>query len=462
MTDSGVPLFSFTPSSSAQTDSGISLFGSIPSFFAQSDSGFTFGGSKPSLSAQSDSGSTFGGSKPSLSARSDYGFTYGGSKPSLSAQSDSGSTFGGSNPSLSARSDYGFTYGGSKPSLSAQSDSGSTFGGSKPSLSAQSDSGSPFGGSKPSLSAQSDSGSPFGGSKPSLSAVSGSAFNLGGSKPSLSSVSGSAFNLGGSKPSLSSLSDSGFTFDGSKPSLSGVPYTDQTNTNSCEINAESGHGTTSTAEVLSNLQKVNIEEEIAGKESNNTNEVSPLTPSCIKKEEEAREANPEAAKTSSLMVISRILKGIPQDPHFYQLRNHSELARKIMICSWDQIFLETAEKIHSLQPNGFWVRARELWKTMEELQSMGYNVIPLRRRLVELTNVMTDLKLFKSNIKGLKIKAEDHRAEKRRLKFVILSLQEIIMGEEEGMERVVAEVMDLEKELPKFDEAFANLALEPL
>ncbi|XP_043816844.1 uncharacterized protein LOC110624697 isoform X47 [Manihot esculenta] len=308
----------------------------------------------------------------------------------------------------------------------------------------------------------SDSGSPFGGSKPSLSAVSGSAFNLGGSKPSLSSVSGSAFNLGGSKPSLSSLSDSGFTFDGSKPSLSGVPYTDQTNTNSCEINAESGHGTTSTAEVLSNLQKVNIEEEIAGKESNNTNEVSPLTPSCIKKEEEAREANPEAAKTSSLMVISRILKGIPQDPHFYQLRNHSELARKIMICSWDQIFLETAEKIHSLQPNGFWVRARELWKTMEELQSMGYNVIPLRRRLVELTNVMTDLKLFKSNIKGLKIKAEDHRAEKRRLKFVILSLQEIIMGEEEGMERVVAEVMDLEKELPKFDEAFANLALEPL
>ncbi|XP_043816826.1 uncharacterized protein LOC110624697 isoform X31 [Manihot esculenta] len=428
MTDSGVPLFSFTPSSSAQTDSGISLFGSIPSFFAQSDSGFTFGGSKPSLSAQSDSGSTFGGSKPSLSARSDYGFTYGGSKPSLSAQSDSGSTFGGSNPSLSARSDYGFTYGGSKPSLSAQSDSGSTFGGSKPSLSARSDYG----------------------------------FTYGGSKPSLSAVSGSAFNLGGSKPSLSSLSDSGFTFDGSKPSLSGVPYTDQTNTNSCEINAESGHGTTSTAEVLSNLQKVNIEEEIAGKESNNTNEVSPLTPSCIKKEEEAREANPEAAKTSSLMVISRILKGIPQDPHFYQLRNHSELARKIMICSWDQIFLETAEKIHSLQPNGFWVRARELWKTMEELQSMGYNVIPLRRRLVELTNVMTDLKLFKSNIKGLKIKAEDHRAEKRRLKFVILSLQEIIMGEEEGMERVVAEVMDLEKELPKFDEAFANLALEPL
>ncbi|KAG8644908.1 hypothetical protein MANES_10G015200v8 [Manihot esculenta] len=428
MTDSGVPLFRFPPSSSEQTDSGISLFGSIPSFPAQSDSGSTFGGSKPSLSAQSDSGSTFGGSNPSLSARSDYGFTYGGSKPSLSAQSDSGSTFGGSKPSLSARSDYGFTYGGSKPSLSAQSDSGS-----------------PFGGSKPSLSAQSDSGSPFGGSKPSLSAV-----------------SGSAFNLGGSKPSLSSLSDSGFTFDGSKPSLSGVPYTDQTNTNSCEINAESGHGTTSTAEVLSNLQKVNIEEEIAGKESNNTNEVSPLTPSCIKKEEEAREANPEAAKTSSLMVISRILKGIPQDPHFYQLRNHSELARKIMICSWDQIFLETAEKIHSLQPNGFWVRARELWKTMEELQSMGYNVIPLRRRLVELTNVMTDLKLFKSNIKGLKIKAEDHRAEKRRLKFVILSLQEIIMGEEEGMERVVAEVMDLEKELPKFDEAFANLALEPL
>uniref|UniRef100_A0A2C9V2I8 Uncharacterized protein n=1 Tax=Manihot esculenta TaxID=3983 RepID=A0A2C9V2I8_MANES len=324
------------------------------------------------------------------------------------------------------------------------------------------DSGVPLFRFPPSSSEQTDSGISLFGSIPSFPAQSDSGSTFGGSKPSLSARSDYGFTYGGSKPSLSALSDSGFTFDGSKPSLSGVPYTDQTNTNSCEINAESGHGTTSTAEVLSNLQKVNIEEEIAGKESNNTNEVSPLTPSCIKKEEEAREANPEAAKTSSLMVISRILKGIPQDPHFYQLRNHSELARKIMICSWDQIFLETAEKIHSLQPNGFWVRARELWKTMEELQSMGYNVIPLRRRLVELTNVMTDLKLFKSNIKGLKIKAEDHRAEKRRLKFVILSLQEIIMGEEEGMERVVAEVMDLEKELPKFDEAFANLALEPL
>ncbi|KAG8644924.1 hypothetical protein MANES_10G015200v8 [Manihot esculenta] len=340
MTDSGVPLFSFTPSSSAQTDSGISLFGSIPSFFAQSDSGFTFGGSKPSLSAQSDSGFTFGGSNPSLSG----------------------------------------------------------------------------------------------------------SLNLG---PVTAKNGGRFFRC--RKTGRQRLARA-----------TSLPYTDQTNTNSCEINAESGHGTTRTAEVLSNLQKVNIEAELGGKESNNTNEVSPLTPSFIKKEEEAREANPEAAKTSSLMVISRILKGIPQDPHFYQLRNHSELARKMMICSWDQIFLETAEKIHSLQPNGFWVRARELWKTMEELQSMGYNVIPLRRRLVELTNVMTDLKLFKSNIKGLKIKAEDHRAEKRRLKFVILSLQEIIMGEEEGMERVVAEVMDLEKELPKFDEAFANLALEPL
>ncbi|KAJ9160301.1 hypothetical protein P3X46_025714 [Hevea brasiliensis] len=205
-----------------------------------------------------------------------------------------------------------------------------------------------------------------------------------------------------------------------------------------------------------------MEAEIAGKESNNTAEEGALAPSYIKQEEESREANQEPAITSSLVVISRILKGIPQNPHFYQLRNHSELARKSMICSWDKIFEETVEQSRSLQANGFWVRARELWKTMGELQTMGYNVIPLRRRLIELSNVMTELKLSKSDIKGLKIKAENHRAKKSRLEFVILSWQKMIKREQEGMERVLTQVIAKEKELPKFDEAFAKLALEPL
>ncbi|XP_021637558.2 uncharacterized protein LOC110633318 isoform X2 [Hevea brasiliensis] len=242
----------------------------------------------------------------------------------------------------------------------------------------------------------------------------------------------------------------------------GFSSTDQSNTNSYEINAESGHGAERTDEIVSNLQTSTMEAEIAGKESNNTAEEGALAPSYIKQEEESREANQEPAITSSLVVISRILKGIPQNPHFYQLRNHSELARKSMICSWDKIFEETVEQSRSLQANGFWVRARELWKTMGELQTMGYNVIPLRRRLIELSNVMTELKLSKSDIKGLKIKAENHRAKKSRLEFVILSWQKMIKREQEGMERVLTQVIAKEKELPKFDEAFAKLALEPL
>ncbi|KAF2319062.1 hypothetical protein GH714_013043 [Hevea brasiliensis] len=234
----------------------------------------------------------------------------------------------------------------------------------------------------------------------------------------------------------------------------------QSNTNSCEINGESGHGAERTDEVVSNLQTGNMEAEIAGKESNNTSEVGALASSLMKLEEEAREANQEPAKISSLVVISRILKGIPQNPHFYQLRNHSELVRKSMICLWDQIFEETAEQIHSLQANGFWVRAKELWKTMEDLQTIGYNVIPLRRRLVELSDVMKMLELSKSSIELLKIKAENHRAEKSRIEFMFLSLQEMFKKEKEGMEIVVAQVIDMEKVLTKFDEAFAELALE--
>ena len=91
-------------------------------------------------------------------------------------------------------------------------------------------------------------------------------------------------------------------------------------------------------------------------------------------------------------MVSRILNGIAQSPHFYQLKSFSELTRKSLISGWDQVFEKTVEEFQSLQVVDFWVKAKELWKTMEELQSMVYNVI-LLRRLVELTDVAMGLKL---------------------------------------------------------------------
>lgn len=81
-----------------------------------------------------------------------------------------------------------------------------------------------------------------------------------------------------------------------------------------------------------------------------------------------------------LVSISRILKGIPQTPHFLALKRYSELARKNLIGGWDRLFEETIDQIQALRVEELWGRAAELWRTLQELQSMGYNVILLRRR----------------------------------------------------------------------------------
>ncbi|KAJ4844549.1 hypothetical protein Tsubulata_035216 [Turnera subulata] len=208
--------------------------------------------------------------------------------------------------------------------------------------------------------------------------------------------------------------------------------------------------------------KKKVEAAMLENEKNVENGVGVLDPvdddKLDKKAREARQSPP----ANSVVVVSRILKGMPQSPHFYQLRDHSECSKTCLKSSWDRIFEDTAEQIQSLQANDFWVRARELWKTMGELQIMGYNVIPLRRRLVELIDVMMEQKLAKSKVKGLKIKAENHRMEKSRLEFVIQHLQEMIRKELQGMDRSLAQAIEMEKDMFKFDDVFAKLAMEPL
>ncbi|KAF5467416.1 hypothetical protein F2P56_017242 [Juglans regia] len=163
-----------------------------------------------------------------------------------------------------------------------------------------------------------------------------------------------------------------------------------------------------------------------------------------------------------LIPISRILKDIPHSPHFLQLRSYSEVARKSLMAGWDRAFEETVEEIHTLKANDFWVRSSELWKTMEELQSLGYNVFRPRKRLVELTKVMEELHLHKMWIRRLKSKAESHRMEKCRLESVILGLQKSAEREQADLVEMLVEVTKMEKDAPKFDGAFAALAIEPM
>ncbi|WCJ19811.1 nuclear pore complex protein-related [Euphorbia peplus] len=52
------------------------------------------------------------------------------------------------------------------------------------------------------------------------------------------------------------------------------------------------------------------------------------------------EENTQESPKHSLVIGSRILKGIPQSPHFYPLRTHSNCARTLLISVWDRIFEE--------------------------------------------------------------------------------------------------------------------------
>jgi len=162
-----------------------------------------------------------------------------------------------------------------------------------------------------------------------------------------------------------------------------------------------------------------------------------------------------------LIKISQVLKGIPQSPHFFQLRNYSEIAREKLIAAWDQAFEDTSEKVHDLKAKDFWINARKLWKSMEDLQGMGYNVIPIRRRLVEITEMMILFKNSKLEILKLKNKAENHRLERSRLESIVMSFQ--MRAEREGMNmvRLLGEVDKKEKTLPTYDILMESLAMKP-
>lgn len=174
--------------------------------------------------------------------------------------------------------------------------------------------------------------------------------------------------------------------------------------------------------------------------------------------------NPEEnfyAPPLPMIKISRVLKGIPQSPHFFKLRNFSELAREKLIAAWDQAFEDTAEKVRDLKGKDFWVNARKLWKAMEDLQGMGYNVIPIRRRLVEMTEVMVEFKSSKLKILRLKNKAENHRMERSRLESIVMSLQMRAEGEGMKMVKLLGEVDQVEKALPSYDVLVESLAMKP-
>ena len=166
--------------------------------------------------------------------------------------------------------------------------------------------------------------------------------------------------------------------------------------------------------------------------------------------------------SSQAIIVSRILKGIPQSPHFLPLKGYSDVAKHSLINAWDCIFEQVVDQIESMQVDGFWVNAKRLWETMGELQNMGYNVIAVRRRLVELTDVMLRIRKHRSDIRELKSKAEKHRMEKSRLEFEIMKLRDRVEAEKARHEEVMVKVKKMEQKMPHFDDVFSRMAAQKI
>ncbi|KAK9683443.1 hypothetical protein RND81_10G141800 [Saponaria officinalis] len=182
------------------------------------------------------------------------------------------------------------------------------------------------------------------------------------------------------------------------------------------------------------------------------------TEESIKKE--MQDESESKSPSTQMAVVSRILKGIPQNPHFFPLKAYSNVAKQRLISAWDNIFEETVDKLLSLQINGFSVNAKRLWETMEELEKMGYNVLVLRRRLVELTDVLISRRRHRTEITRLKAEAEEHRMEKSRLEFEIVKLKAKAEAEKASVDDTMARVAKMEDKMPHFDVDFTELAIK--
>ncbi|KAH9614754.1 hypothetical protein KSS87_016542 [Heliosperma pusillum] len=192
------------------------------------------------------------------------------------------------------------------------------------------------------------------------------------------------------------------------------------------------------------------------------------SPSCFtftseepitKEKQEKSEPVPSRVSTQ-IVIVSRILKGMPQNPHFLPLKSYSNVAKQRLINAWDNIFEETVDNLLSLQVNGFSADAKRLWETMEELEKMGYDVILLRRRLVELTDVIIRQRNRRSEIVRLKDKAEQHKMEKSRLEFEIVKLRARVEAAEASVDDVMDKVRKIEDEMPHLNDVFTKLAIK--
>ncbi|XP_077217090.1 uncharacterized protein LOC143851522 isoform X3 [Tasmannia lanceolata] len=154
---------------------------------------------------------------------------------------------------------------------------------------------------------------------------------------------------------------------------------------------------------------------------------------------------------------TRVLKGIPQNPHFHPLQIYSKRVQKNLIRGWDQTCVEITEKIENLLVEEFWESIDELQQTLSELESMGYNVMRLKKRLDALKEVMVTKKESWVDIVVLQKKVEDRKIKLERLKSEISKLQAEAEEEQVGIDELMNEATKREENLQVFNAEFAKI-----
>lgn len=174
-----------------------------------------------------------------------------------------------------------------------------------------------------------------------------------------------------------------------------------------------------------------------------------------------------ASSTESKNVEPRYLSGIRQTPHFHPLSTKPAIILTNLMAAYDNAFLETAAKIQSLSSHkDFEASSPDLRSTIAELETMGYDVGPLVRRLelleveVKKTMVMSDA--GKEKIADAERKIEEKTRELGEMKVEIAKLHAKAQDKQQGIDELQKWMENLKLSRPDFYAAFSKLAQSPL
>ncbi|PIA32156.1 hypothetical protein AQUCO_04500033v1 [Aquilegia coerulea] len=170
----------------------------------------------------------------------------------------------------------------------------------------------------------------------------------------------------------------------------------------------------------------------------------------------------EGIKKSERFGHTRILRGITQNPHYTPLQCYSKRAREKLIVGWDELFEETIDQIQSLTTETFSSNVGELWKTMAELENLGYNVARLKKRMDDLTDVINRRNTSQTEISDLRTKAEDYKEQKKKIEKEIADLQAQADNTQIMVNELTDQVDKMEGNLPVVDALFESVAVKSL